>query len=226
MLGARPGHRVLEVGCGLGLDAAVLAHAVGPHGRVVALDRSLQMVSQVPVASGPGRALVGIVADAAKLPLVDDGFDGCRTDRVLQHLPDPRAAVSELARVTRPGGRVVTAEPDWSTLSLGGAEDEVTREIVRYGCESIPSGRVGPETGPMLAEAGLREVSVRQVALETTTFEEADRLFRLRDFVQGAVREQRISSEAAGIWTETVEHLSASRAFPGSLTLFLATGTL
>jgi SAM-dependent methyltransferase/GNAT superfamily N-acetyltransferase len=224
LLAVKPGNRILDVGCGLGQDAAVLADAVGPPGQVVALDSSLKMVSEVRATNGPASPVVALVGDAVKLPFPDRCFDGCRTDRVLQHVPAPREAVAELARVTRPGGRVVTAEPDWATLSLKAPDPHLTREIARYGCESIPSGRVGRDTGRMLADAGLSHVSVREVVLVTETFEEADRLFRLRDFVQGAAREHRISSGAAAGWIEAVETQDASEAFSGSLTLFLATG--
>ena len=224
MLDARPGDRVLDVGCGLGLDAVALADAVGPDGRVLALDRSLSMVQQALGTAATGGLVVPVVADAAQLPFVDDFFDRCRTDRVLQHVPAPRMAVAELARVTRPGGRVVTAEPDWGTLTLKGPDPALTAEIVRYGSESIPSGRIGREMGGMLAYAGLDDVSVREVALVTSTFEEADRLFRLRDFVRGAVREQRITPEAAAAWTESAEALSASETLSWTLTLFLGSG--
>jgi len=202
----------------------VLADAVGPEGQVLAVDRSLKMVSQLRRVAREGRRVVPIVADAVKLPFGSGCFDGSRADRVLQHLAAPREAVGELVRVTRPGGRVVTAEPDWSTLSLREADTDLTRQIVRYGCESIPSGRVGPDTGRMLVDAGLQDVSVREVALVTETFEDADRLYRLRDFVQGAVRERRVPSDAAAGWIATLDNLDASRDFSGSLTMFLATG--
>jgi ubiquinone/menaquinone biosynthesis C-methylase UbiE len=50
---------------------------------------------------------------ATRLEFADAAFDGCRTERVLQHVADPRTAVLEMIRVAKPGGWIVCCEPDW-----------------------------------------------------------------------------------------------------------------
>lgn len=53
---------------------------------------------------------------------LDGSFDAVHTDRVLQHVSDPDAALASAARLLRPGGRAVFAEPDWRTLVIDHAE--------------------------------------------------------------------------------------------------------
>jgi ubiquinone/menaquinone biosynthesis C-methylase UbiE len=110
LLGAIPGHRILEVGCGLGDDAAALAGRVAPGGAVVAVDGSQAMVDAAAQRHGDVAGLSFELADATELPFEDASFDGCRIDRVLQHIADPARAIAEMARVLRPGGVLVARQ--------------------------------------------------------------------------------------------------------------------
>jgi SAM-dependent methyltransferase len=105
---------LLDVGAGTG-ELAARAAAAGLG--VVAVDADPAMVAMA-AAVVPGQ-----VAHAAlpRLPFADHTFASTTANFVVNHVPDPRAAVRELARVTRPGGRVgltswTTAPPAWGTL--------------------------------------------------------------------------------------------------------------
>src|SRR5215472_1128612 len=106
LLRLRLGDSVLDVGCGLGRDAEIILGAVGAAGRVVGIDPNQELVAK---AMERTRAIFPRpefrAGDALSLEFADNTFDGCRTDRVLQHLDDPERAVAEMVRVTRPGGR-------------------------------------------------------------------------------------------------------------------------
>src|SRR4029079_18749561 len=78
LLAATPGSRLLEVGCGLGDDAAALARRVAPGGSVVAVDGSQAMVDEARRRYGDGAGLSFEVADATRLPYEDATFDGSR----------------------------------------------------------------------------------------------------------------------------------------------------
>jgi ubiquinone/menaquinone biosynthesis C-methylase UbiE len=99
LLAATPGSRILEVGCGLGDDAAALAGRVAPGGSVVAVDGSQAMVDAARKRHGDVAGLSFDLADAIRLPYDEGTFDGCRIDRVLQHIADPAAAIREMVRV-------------------------------------------------------------------------------------------------------------------------------
>jgi SAM-dependent methyltransferase len=94
--------RVLEVGCGWGEFAARIADELGAE--VVAIDQSSRMVELA-----RERGVDARVADVQQLPLPDRSFDVAVANWMLYHVPELDRALSELARVLRPGGRLVAA---------------------------------------------------------------------------------------------------------------------
>jgi SAM-dependent methyltransferase len=99
---------MVDVGCGPGDD--VLALGVE---RCVGVDRSAAMCARA-----RKRGAVVVQADVASLPFENTTFSGARTDRTLQHVADPQAAVGELLRVLRPGAPLVVADPDQESLVI------------------------------------------------------------------------------------------------------------
>jgi SAM-dependent methyltransferase len=108
--GIRRGGVVVDVGCGTGRALAPLREAVGPAGAVIALDVTPEMLAAArPAAAVSGAARV--LADARALPLRDGCADAIFAAGLVNHLPDPEAGLSELARVIRPGGKLVLFHP-------------------------------------------------------------------------------------------------------------------
>lgn len=116
LLGAVPGAAVLDVGCGTGGDVLALRGLVGPGGRAIGVDPSERAVE-----TARGRGADCVVGGVEALPFADDEFDGCRADRVILHVERQQAAVAEMARVVKPGGRVVITEV---RMFLGGADED------------------------------------------------------------------------------------------------------
>src|SRR3954453_14467154 len=113
LAGAREGAKLLDIGCGAGDDVRSLAQLVGPAGLVVGLDSSATMVAEAERrAAGTGLPVEFRVGDVYALDWPDASFDGCRADRVFQHLAERDGALAELVRVTRPGGRIAITDPD------------------------------------------------------------------------------------------------------------------
>ena len=98
---AKP-ERFLDVGCGMGELAERVQHELGA--RVCALDISPRMVELT-----KARGVDAVVADVQELPFEDASFDCVAANWVLHHVPDLDKGVAELARVLRPGGRLVAA---------------------------------------------------------------------------------------------------------------------
>ncbi|MFI5255175.1 MAG: ubiquinone/menaquinone biosynthesis methyltransferase [Candidatus Limnocylindrales bacterium] len=108
--GLAPGERAVDVACGTGKLSVELAHLVGPFGNVEGVDLSAAMLER---AAREHRALVQLhfqVGDALALPFDDDTFDAATIAFGLRNLPDFAAGFREMARVVRPGGRVVCLE--------------------------------------------------------------------------------------------------------------------
>jgi SAM-dependent methyltransferase len=117
----------LEVGCGPGAFAARVQHELGV--RVVAVDLSERMVE---LAVGAG--VDARVGDVQQLAFGDGEFDGAAANWMLYHVPELDRALAELARVLRPGGRLVAVTNGRDHLIevwqlLGAVEARVMRHV-------------------------------------------------------------------------------------------------
>jgi arsenite methyltransferase len=105
-----PGGIVLDVGSGPGNVTASLARAAGPDGLALGVDISEPMLARA-VSAEAGPQVGFLRADAQRLPLRDNTVDAVVSMAVLQLIPDPVAALAEMARVLRPGGRLAVMVP-------------------------------------------------------------------------------------------------------------------
>lgn len=108
--GLRTGDAAIDVACGTGKLAAVLAERVGPFGRVVGLDVTPEMLALANEAYPDLVQLRFVEGDALALPFADGTFDAATIAFGLRNLADFEAGFREMARVVRPGGRVVCLE--------------------------------------------------------------------------------------------------------------------
>ena len=166
LLAPAPGQRLLDAGAGTGEVARQLAALVAPTGSVVALDLAAVTV-RAAQERHDGSAVEYRTGDITALDLPDETFDGVRSERVLQHLPDPERAISELIRVTRPGGRVCLIDTDWESVALDGMPAELVTELrAHFFRRTVTHHRdMGRTLRRRLVRAGLVGVTARPVAL-------------------------------------------------------------
>ena len=157
-----PGEAVLVVGCGPGTDVFEMVNLVGPAGRLVGLDMSEVMIAEARRRAEQLTAPITFeVGRVQALPFPDSAFDVCRAERLLEHLPLPDAqqALSEMARVTRNGGRIAVFDFDWDTLIIDHPDRETTRTIIRSYSDSITNGWIGRQLPRLLREQELKVLS-------------------------------------------------------------------
>jgi SAM-dependent methyltransferase len=140
----RPGMALLDLGCGPGSITMGLAAAVAP-GETTGIDVDPAPVDGVTVVAG----------DVQDLPFPDDSFDAIFASAVLQHVPDPLAALREARRVARPGAVIGIVDADWDGELFHPSSDVLRRsmEIARKLREGT-SPYVGKQLRHLLTEAG------------------------------------------------------------------------
>jgi SAM-dependent methyltransferase len=153
-LGAGPGARTLEVGCGNGSMSAWLAGRIAPGGRAVAVDLDLSLAD----ADVPGLELRQ--ADILAGPVDPGDFDLVTARAVLHHVADAEAAVVNLVASARPGGTVVLIEPDFLPVSV--AEPPEVRAFwqgwLAWSREQGIDYFIGRRLPAMLSRLGLQNV--------------------------------------------------------------------
>jgi SAM-dependent methyltransferase len=225
-LAPRPGAVLLDVGCGTGEDVRTLARRVVPGGRAIGVDASEGMVAEARrrAAAEGAEGAEFVRADVRALPLGDGAADGSRAERVLQHLDDPAAAIAEMARIVRPGGRVVAAEPDWGTLVIDSGDAEAAAEVATAAGLRLRSGLVGRSLRRLFAEAGLEEVTAVARTLVVTDRARADMLFDLTGAARQAVADGRLAARRADGWLADLAAAEAEGRLLVAMTAFMAVG--
>lgn len=188
LLEARPGERVLDVGTGPGQLLAAIADAVGPTGLAHGVDPSPSMVEMARQCCAE-RALVqeSGLDGAGSLP--DGPFDAVTCTQVLEYVADLPAALREIARVLRPGGRVLLLDTDWDSVVWNVADRDRHRRVLRAWEAHLHDPRLPCTLGPRLRDAGFTGVSVDPIPLLNPAFDEnsysAGMLEMVTDFVLG-----------------------------------------
>jgi SAM-dependent methyltransferase len=155
LLDPKPGETVLDLGSGAGVDVFLAADRVGPSGHVIGIDMTPAMVDRARAnAARAGAANVEFRQGRLEaLPVDDASIDAVTSNCVINLVPDKGRVFREIARVLRPGGRLVISD-----IVLDGALPEiVARDLLAYvGCISGALERRAYFT--LVEAAGLGEV--------------------------------------------------------------------
>jgi SAM-dependent methyltransferase len=226
LLGLSAGGSCLDVGCGNGPELANLARIVGSSGRVVGLDRSSALIEAARVRGlaelDPIELVVG---DACSLPFADAQFDACRADRTLQHLAAPDAALAEMSRVTRAGGRVVVTESRWG-LAAPSLDREVTEHVLAVMVtESERKRWLGYGLPSRFESIGLTDVHAVNDDYTICEHDELVRFMNLKWSVDAAVRSGALRREQADSWSDSLRDLVSRGEAMAMVRILHVTGT-
>ena len=186
LAGVTPGQRVIDIACGSGATALLLARELGCE--AVGIDLGARAIAQARHAAGAGERASFLVGDAETLPLPDAGFDVALSECSLCTFPDKPRAIAEMARVVRTGGTIaiadVTADLDALPAALRTAAAQVacvadTRSADDYvallrdaGCEPLTTE---PHDAELQAMADRVEARLRVARLLAPPGEQRER---------------------------------------------------
>ncbi|UTI63234.1 methyltransferase domain-containing protein [Paraconexibacter antarcticus] len=225
-LAAAPGEHVLDAGCGPGFFCAELLGEVGPGGQVSGTDLSPQMLALAERRCAGHENATFRPADATELPLVDATVDAAICVQVLEYVPQVHAALSELRRVLRPGGRVVVWDIDWATLSWYSEDPARMRRVLDAWDEHLVHRTLPRTLGPALRSAGFADVAMQAHVFATSSFDPdtygAASVPLVRRFVAGR---SGVSPAEAEAWADEQRALGDRGEYFFSITQFCFTAT-
>ncbi|MFN2426081.1 MAG: arsenite methyltransferase [Candidatus Binatia bacterium] len=153
----RPGETVLDLGSGAGFDAFLAAHEVGPEGRVIGVDMTPEMIERATrnAASGSYSNVEFRHGLIEKLPVDTGSVDVVISNCVINLAPDKRAVFVEVARVLRPGGRMIVSD-----VVLDAPLPEAVLDSVAAWTGCIAGASLRKDYLQGVTDAGLRQVEV------------------------------------------------------------------
>jgi arsenite methyltransferase len=171
-LGARPGERVLDAGCGPGFYVAEILDSVGTDGFAVGVDASAPMLAMA-AKRCEGHPNVAFHEGAVTaLPVGDADFDRALSVQVLEYVEDIPAALAELRRVLRPGGRVLIWDVDWATVSWHSRDPERMRRFLEAWDGHLADPSLPRTLAARMREAGFEDVEMSAHAFATCDVDE------------------------------------------------------
>ena len=149
--GIGPGHRVLDLGSGMGDVSILVAGLVGTSGEVVGIERNAASIerAQARVAAGGLRNVTFLKTDVNKI-VADQPFDAVVGRFILMFLPDPVSVLRSVSHLVRPGGVLAFQEPSWIPMLALGDRLPLWSCALRSIHETILRSGANPEMGRAL----------------------------------------------------------------------------
>jgi SAM-dependent methyltransferase len=200
-LGLTTGECVLDIGSGPGLLAYEMAAIVGSNGRVCGIDTSEDMlaISRERCAEEPWVEFRK--ADATRLLFADESFDAAVSTQVYEYVADVPAALGELYRVLRPGGRALVLDSDWDSVAIYTENEERMARVLSAWDEHFAHPRLPRTLGPDLRRAGFTIRGRDVVPLFNPEYRDDTYAKHTLEWIAGfVVGRQGVSEEDAAAW--------------------------
>jgi len=204
-----PGDEVLSIGCGPGFEPAEIGWAVGNAGHVHGIDRSKAMLELSRARCAPLPQVTLSQGNADDLPVADESADAAVAVQVFEYLETVASAVSELARVLRPGGTAVVCDADFSSLVWRSPNPERMARVLDAFDDHCPHPRLGSHLAPHLRGAGLTIDRVEPNAIVNTSLDDTFAAHLMAFIENYAADHEAIGPTAAQAWADDLREQAA-----------------
>lgn len=169
-LALNAGEVAVDIGCGTALLTYEMALDVGSEGRVVGIDNSPDMLAHAARRCDGLDQIELMEGDVRKLPLDDQSCNAAACVQVLLFIEDVSAAIAEIGRVLRPGGRIAVSETDWRSVVVNSAEQSTTRRIFEAWDDAVASPNLPVRLGPILRACGFTAARAEAIPILDTSY--------------------------------------------------------
>lgn len=217
-LNPRPGDTIIDLGCGNGLQTQELSRAVGPEGRVVALDPSPDMLASARHRCAGRSNVTFVQATAQDTGLLRESADGAVSLQVFEYLDDLDTPLAELHRVLRPGGRIAIGDMAWDSLVWFSDHPDRMALMTRAWARHIARADVPQVLAIHLATAGFTRC--RPVAvpfLDSDLRPDGLAMMLIHLMTRYAVQNELVDEETVNAWAREQQELASQGRFFFSL---------
>lgn len=171
-LALEPNEAVLSIGCGPGFEPAELAEVVGEGGHVHGIDVSEAMIAMADDRCGDLPQVTIERGDAGDLPVEDAAFDAAVSVQVYEYLNDVSAAMNELKRALRPGGRAAVYSTDWDNFVWHTSDRNRMQRVTDAFTEVYVHPHLGSRLASYFDDVGLTVEHVEPNSILNTNLDE------------------------------------------------------
>jgi ubiquinone/menaquinone biosynthesis C-methylase UbiE len=215
---------LLDVGCGPATDTVALAELVGPEGQVYGIDRDPEMIEAAVDKARQHETVSHFEGRAEELPFEGDYFDAVRSERLIQHVDEPKKATAEMVRVTKPGGKVVLFDTDWGTLVISPGDFEVITNLMTQSVRRINNGLAGRSLYHLMSSAGVTDLTFEVVPVYTGDYELFRSIAKLDKVLAGAVDSGLVTQNERDSLLDDLQQAHQDDCFLGGLNMFMVSG--
>lgn len=221
-LDPRPGERVLDLGCGTGLLTAEIARAVGDGGHVLGVDPSTDMRTGAEDTCAGVESVRIAEGSAATIPAKDGAFDKVVSLQVFEYLDDISAALAEVSRVLRPGGRLVIGDWHWDCFAWHSADPGRMARMMASWDDHLAERCIPALLPARMVQAGFVFGESRAVTFTDTCLRADGMANMMLHLMAGYARQNRHLPEAEiAAWQAEQKELAREGRFFFSLTHFV-----
>ena len=225
-LALNAGEVAVDVGCGTALLTYEMALDVGSEGRVIGVDNSPDMLAHAARRCDGLDQIELKEGDIRKLPLDDRSCDAAACVQLLLFIEDVPAAIAEIGRVLRPGGRIAVSETDWRSVVVNSTDQETTRRIFEAWDNAVASPNLPARLSQFLRASGFAAVRAEAIPILDTSYSSGN--FSVNS-VEGLARIAQdrgaISEDEKDAWLEDLKRQSREGTYFFCVTRFLFSAT-
>jgi ubiquinone/menaquinone biosynthesis C-methylase UbiE len=200
------GSTILDLGCGIGSRAIMLAEFVGQSGHIHAVDRSKTMLETTSQrARERGLHISCHEADATSLPFSDHSFDAVWVERLLLHVPSPITVLSETYRILQSQGQLVVMEADFAAVMVAdGGDPKLAQLLEQAWARGLAHPRIGRSLERLARAVGFRSIRLEPTIRIVRDFELASSGLRWRSQLRTLIDVGQVTEERAETWWQNL----------------------